>query len=465
MKFQIPSFILFLMDKWIPPAIVSLIIISVIWPYFLIIIGAIGIIYLFLLRSINRRLPAPFISFTENGDLKISWYLKQKKNDNNRNNHENSFKEDLGSFHETYLVLSNDPKGKNIIEEIYPQKKTQNEYTGNYSIFTVKIDNLKVKEKANHRKVFYQVYRISSSLKGKPNLASSKECIWGGDEFYFILPKQESFTPKSFKKDEKKTEISIVALGDLQPRAEIPPILQNRILKQAEEHHPDLFLYLGDHTNEGISPTAWRQFFLLIGNLAKNTPILGVPGNHDTQLSREGGKRDITNAYKTHVNYPGDKQRYYIKIQGINIIAFDFHTGFQKDSANYEIFEKCLKNMQEGDWVIVLWHSSPHNSLRTGKQQKIIRANIIPELEKQGNVVWLGGHEHSYQRFKVRDTYYITSAATSSFHDHHYNTEHMEKLIMKFHHLLIKVSKHKMKIKAIDIWGKIIDDFVIKARK
>ena len=110
----------------------------------------------------------------------------------------------------------------------------------------------------------------------------------------------------------------------------------------------------------------------------------------------------------------------------------------------------------------MLWHSSPYNTLKSGAQVEDIRTNIIPKLNEKTQNIWFGGHEHSYQKFKVDDTFYVTTGATSSFHDHLVEFENMEKLEMKFHHVRITISDKLMNIKTVCVKNRIIDDFDIK---
>ena len=236
-------------------------------------------------------------------------------------------------------------------------------------------------------------------------------------------------------------------------------------MRKISKEKPDLVLFLGDHTMEGTSPAAWRQFYHLVGKFARNTPLLGVPGNHDTKLSRGGGARHVLDAYKTYVNYPEPKERYFLQIYGIQLFAFDFESDFTERSKNCTIFNKHIQNIDEAIWTIAMWHSSPHNTVVANEMTINLRKNIIPKLNEKGCRLWLGGHEHSYQKFKVNDTYFITSAATSSFHKHRSNLEHLEKVIMKYHYTMLDIRKNLMKVQAISIGNKIIDEFEIKNKE
>lgn len=78
--------------------------------------------------------------------------------------------------------------------------------------------------------------------------------------------------------------------------------------------------------------------------------------------------------------------------------------------------------------------------------------------------MWLGGHEHAYQNFTVDGVHYITTAATSSFHDHLYSRENLKSSVKKFHYVLVDADANEMHVKAIPLIGKIIDEFSIKTK-
>lgn len=68
------------------------------------------------------------------------------------------------------------------------------------------------------------------------------------------------------------------------------------------------------------------------------------------------------------------------------------------------------------------------------------------------------------QKFMVNGVPYITTAATSSFHDHDYSREFMEMSVKKFHFLQIDVNGNSMHVMARPLVGNAIDDFSIKIR-
>lgn len=406
------------MDKWIVPTILILILISIFFPYLLLMLILFSLLYFGPLIYFNFSLPPPYLSVTTDLLLQINWISRIQQ--------------------KTKLVLFLD---KNNKIELVPDHITTNEFTGKYSV------NSKVLKELNQlpplSKINYQIVELGEK---------KSKILFGGKKYWFNLPSAQL----------PQKPLKIAVLGDLQPKKPIPPLLQWYIMNQVKRTQPDFFLYLGDHTMEGLIPEGWRQFYHVIGKIAKNIPILGIPGNHDIQLKRKGEKRLIEAAYLTYVNYPEPKNRYFLKLYGINILAFDFLNNFSEQSQNYALLQESLPKMEPKDWSFVLWHSSPYNTLKSNTDVEFIRDKVIPKLETKQNHLWLGGHEHSYQKYKVNQTYYITTAATSSFHHNHHSLDHMEKLILKFHFVLLKIDEHKIQVQVIGLDNKYLDEFTIQ---
>ena len=86
---------------------------------------------------------------------------------------------------------------------------------------------------------------------------------------------------------------------------------------------------------EGIDPVLWRYFLHIIGPVARNVPMLGVPGNHDLSLKRKGKAVIGKKAYETHVNYPDPKVYYGVHVHGIHVLALQFKDTPQMDEIRF----------------------------------------------------------------------------------------------------------------------------------
>jgi predicted phosphodiesterase len=421
------------MDKWIFPTVIILLLIIIFWPPFLIIIAIILVSWWVDVMYFMRTTPPPYLSITAELNIVINWFSK-------------------GTTKTALIIYSQENSIKKSVDKTHkqvyqPQSSIQNEFTASYTVNSVTLPKLTPNARYYYEIVGYEHENITEN-----ETETEAKKIFHGNDFWFIQPTAEA----------PSRPLKIVTFGDIQPQCNVPPLLQWMIMHHVAKQKPDLFLFLGDHTNEGTVPELWRFFYHLLGKICRNTPMFGVPGNHDTKLKRKTGPRMIQKAYQTHVNYPEPKSRYFLKLYGINLFAFDFASGFAKTGENYQLFEKHIKDLNKEDWTFLLWHSSPHNSLTPGEQANDIRKNLIPVLDEKSKAVWFGGHEHSYQKFKVKDTYYITTGATSSFHKHWKNEEYLEKLVKEYHFVTLDVDKGSIDVKAINIHNKLIDEFQIQ---
>lgn len=410
------------MEKWIIPSIVVLLILIIVWPWFLVILGAFGVFYGSLLLYYNNVLPPPYLSLNGKSEIVISWFSKRSE--------------------ATAVILSAPMSCVQI-----PESQIVNEFTGKFQINTCTIHNL-----CKDQKVRYEIVQIPQTLQKKPKTLQHllmAPRLFSGKRLWIQTPKNIFNAPDSV--------LSVAVLGDLQPKPSIPPLFQLYMLKQIKRQAPDLLLFLGDHTMEGTDVRGWIQFYHVLGVIACHTPVLGIPGNHDLKLRRKGGIRRVNDVYNTFTNYPEPKLRYFLDLPSVQIIAFDFTSGFELNSANYQLLQDSLPIMKKEKWIISMWHSSPYNSLKTDPTTEAVRKNVVPILDQKGCRLWLGGHEHSYQRYRTNETYFITSAATSSFHKHWDNRDSAEKLLLQFHFLRIDIARQSLQMQAISWRNTIID--------
>jgi hypothetical protein len=414
------------MEKWIPPVVIALILLLIFWPPFMLILLSLALFYYLTLLYFNHRIPPPYLSVTTDAEIVINWFTKE-------------------TVYSAILL-----KGNADTCPIFPESRVVNEITGYLAINSAIIRNL-----PKNQNFLYEIVQVPSDSAQNSDLilnSASLKRLFSGKAYYFRTPSQDGLTNL-----DGEQKLTVIAFGDMQPKSKIPPLLQWWIMRKVARQHPDLLFFLGDHTMEGIDPLGWRQFYHILGLVAAHTPVLGVPGNHDTGLKRKGGLRKVHDSYLTYVNYPGEKSRYFVQLYGLQIFAFDFESGFGLESPNYRLLRENINKIHEDHWLITLWHSSPHNSVKVGEDVLDLRRNFVPVLNEKGCRLWLGGHEHSYQRFKVEDTYFLTSAATSSFHRHRANDEFLENLIMQFHFLKLSLDPSKILIEAISLTNQVLD--------
>lgn len=348
-------------------------------------------------------------------------------------------------FKKTSLTITN--ATTNTTNTFFPSQVIENKYTDKWVIYSEKLTDLE-----EYSKYKYEIFIEKENGRRKR--------LYGGKDYWFLAPSEKPvIVPNSTKNGRS---LVIAAYGDVQPRKTIPPLIQYRIANKVKKQNPDLLIYLGDHTMNGIEPMAWRWFFHIQGKLLRNTPIIGIPGNHDFKIDKMDPTRKAEEAYNTYLNYPGDKKLYDIHFYGVHILALNYYTTYSKESSNYGYIKDQLEHHDgEKEWLICIWHTSPYNSVKKGQEEMEVRENIVPLVATKGCKLWLAGHEHAYQRYDVNGVHYLTTGATSSFHRHWVEMENKVKIVMKMHYVLMDITQDQILVKSIALNNTIIDEFTI----
>jgi hypothetical protein len=414
------------MERWIPPAVVAFLALCWLAPW---VVAALLIMVVMVLATtpcFSRRTPPPYLSLTEDGRLRINWLMK------------------VGGFPDEpaplawRITLEGEPGDAHTVGSDQPHECTRNEYTGAYAVVSVVLPAL-----TPGRRYAYAIW--DESTPGRPHR------LFGGSRYWLRGP----LTGFS------EIPLRVAALGDLQPKRGIPPLLQWYVLHRVRKARPDLLLNLGDHTMEGIDLALWRMYLNVIGVVARNTPVLGVPGNHDLALKRRGGIVRGVDAYRTYVNYPGTKTCYATHFGGLHLLGLPFEGPYGPGSPTHDLVARETNAHDPRDWLVTLWHSSPHNTLKLTPDAAAVREHIVPLIHEAGGRLWFGGHEHTYQRFVVDGAHYVTTAATSSFHRHDVNREGLVVYRLKFHFVQFEVEPQAVRVTAVPILGRSLDEFVI----
>jgi hypothetical protein len=204
--------------------------------------------------------------------------------------------------------------------------------------------------------------------------------------------------------DPTSSELSFVVMSDMQDPGE-----NNRWGDVAEAivtDHPDLAFAMipGDMPND-LTNGQWWVFFDRGRELFRSTPIVPVPGNHDTPTY---GSNTDTSMYQHYFELPsaadGLGDYYSLDYGRVHLLSLNSENESQlaRDGEQYAFAQADLAATWSGgtrqvDWVFAQWHKPPYNvgSRHQGEQG---RYRDITELF-DGQVDWtFSGHEHLYQR-------------------------------------------------------------------
>ncbi len=412
------------MDRWLIPAACVLVGITVLCPWLLLVYGAIIFSWGISVYYNVHVLPGPYLSLSGDGGLRVNWISRETR--------------------DAYVLIAD---GGNVIKEIAPDFIAKDPLESKFVINSALVGGLEPGRR--------YTYKIVDTLPSK-----KVRVVHGGTSLGFAFPSPGFIEGRATR---------VAALGDMQPKRYAPPLLQFAIMKRVKKERPDILLYLGDHTNTGNDLRAWLWYIRLVGTVAASVPVLGTAGNHDKMHKRTDIGSPGDEAYKAFLNYPGNKFYYGVHVFGLHLVCLDYAESIAPGSLQFGLVSNEINSRGEGmhSWLVVLSHSTPYNTAIKPSSVPVhlaeIREHVVPLVEGH-DAIWLGGHEHAYQKFTVNGIPYITSAATSSFHDHEYSREHMDMNVKKFHFVMIQASKERLSLKALPLRGNLIDDFNIERK-
>lgn len=163
-------------------------------------------------------------------------------------------------------------------------------------------------------------------------------------------------------------------------------------------------LHAGDLINSANADKEWAEWYYAGGWIFNTMNHLPVPGNHEYWRDDRDSNRLSKLWQPTFTlpeNGPGNPKEnaYYIDYQGVRFIALDTRKmliGPKEMTEQTTWLEEVLKNNPQ-KWTIVCQHH-PVYSTASGRDNKEMRAALIPIFEKHQVDLVLQGHDHSYGR-------------------------------------------------------------------
>jgi hypothetical protein len=173
--------------------------------------------------------------------------------------------------------------------------------------------------------------------------------------------------------------------------------LWSRAIRSAyqEASKASFILHAGDLINRANMDYEWAEWFDAAGWINRTVPSVAVPGNHEYASGR------ISQFWRPQFEFPLngvpglEESCYYLDYQGLRIIGLDSNR-MHKEQAAW--LDKVLADNQSR-WTIVTFHHPVH-SLAGNRDNKDVRDNWEPILEKHGVDLVLQGHDHTYGRMR-----------------------------------------------------------------
>jgi hypothetical protein len=272
---------------------------------------------------------------------------------------------------------------------------------------------------------------------------------------------------------EKMQPFHFCVLGDTRSRHDVHQQVVNRII----EEDPLFVVNTGDLVGNGNNIEDWEHFFRINKELIRNVTYYTVLGNHE---------QDSENYYN-FFTLPGNERYYFFSVGDALFITLDME-GPDYDTPEYlsdkgkeifweqvgrDYFEKekeWLENLltinDEAGYIFVFfhptWYSIKASRVEEAEQRRAFWGDIFERHQVQ---VVLNGHDHYYHHAMHGGTHYIVTAGGGA---PLYDTNAIQPETVKYkkieHYMRIDVGTEFAKLKAIQLNGVVLDEFIVNKR-
>lgn len=225
------------------------------------------------------------------------------------------------------------------------------------------------------------------------------------------------------------------------------------MVRQAERSTPyDALLLLGDLVYEEgdverIDDVVTRPFAALLDS---GTALVPVLGNHDYASGEQA---------KIMASLGGGATWYVARVGALRIIVLDTERTNDLRQTNW-LRATLAAPQQPGTWTVVAMHKPAYSAGYHGSDAAV-RARWVPLFEQYDVPLVLAGHDHDYQRSKpINDVTYVVSGAGAKLRP----TGHADFTAVsmsRLHFLDMLVYPDRIKLRAVDHSGKLVDRFSI----
>lgn len=273
-------------------------------------------------------------------------------------------------------------------------------------------------------------------------------------EYYYRVPDTPVFSFRTAAAPES-TSFSFAVIGDTQTYHDT----HQAVVQQMIRAQPDWYIHLGDMIEHGESVGQWDDFFGIEAPLMATTPFITTIGNH---------QRDSANYYDAF-QLPGNEHWYSYTYGNARFVCLE-GDGYPDGAPVYTKEELAwLENelaTRTERWLIVFQHRAVYTSAAEDETELTMRSALAPLFERYGVDLFLSGHKHNYERLLVNGVTYVVSGGGGGKLTRFASLEPgSQKQSLAHHFLLIEVDRDRMACTAIDVDGKIIDQWEIAGRK
>ena len=182
------------------------------------------------------------------------------------------------------------------------------------------------------------------------------------------------------------------------------------IFHDIASHHPSCLFILGDVVSLGYMPSKWKEIDTCLQLFAdRKIPVYAVLGNHELMVNPAKGRRNFQARFPTH-SFLGYREI----VDSVAVILLNSNFSAMTDSERIKQnnwYTNTIKEMEHDGSIkviIVGCHHSPYTNSKVVKPSLEVRREFLPAfLRSKKCVLFLSGHSHNFEQFKVGGKYFL----------------------------------------------------------
>lgn len=262
-----------------------------------------------------------------------------------------------------------------------------------------------------------------------------------------------------------------------------------RVIRQAYRSVPEaaFMIFTGDLVDGGYAARTlddeWGDWHRAAGFIASEVPVVATPGNHEFYNPHDRQKRDFNIYWRPGFTLPEngpaglEETAYSFDYQGVRFIIVSSDQMLRDEAiarSQTEWVESLLKN-NPCKWTVMAFHH-PFFSTSARRDNKAVRENLRPLVDRYGVDLVLNGHDHTYargvmkpdgteRRGRTAGTVYVVSVSGSKQYrqdaEPWWETGYTNTQLWQ----AITVDGNKLLYKAFDASGTLADQFMLTRMK
>lgn len=191
------------------------------------------------------------------------------------------------------------------------------------------------------------------------------------------------------------------------------------LFKDISALHPQALFILGDVVSLGKSDKAWKNIDKYLAQMVHNfIPVYATLGNHEVMFNVKKGTKNFKDRFPDY-----QAKGYAVVIDSVAIVLLNSNFATMKPAEVVEQnnwYKNELKALDEEKAVkliIVSCHHSPFTNSKVVHPSTQVQKNFLPPFIASAKcVLFLSGHSHNYEHFKVQDKHFVVIGGGGGLH-------------------------------------------------